>query len=97
MDAQDFGFGAPISAAFLTSDGEKGWYGWPKSDEYEGLRAKLADVATLEERKALARKMHRVWRAFAGVFLGRSFSTIARRKTLAGRIPAHLRPAPLYR
>lgn len=83
--------GNPIAAAFLTADGEKGWYGWPKSYEYEALRAKWDDVETLEERKALARELQRVWWNLAGfVFLGQSVSPIARRKTLAGLIDTPL-------
>ncbi|MER9489847.1 ABC transporter substrate-binding protein [Mesorhizobium sp. M0563] len=78
----------PISADFLFLNGEKGsFYGWPKNDEYEALRAKWADVETLEERKALARKMQRVWWDDVGyVLLGQYVQPIARRKTLTGLI-----------
>lgn len=71
----------------LLANGEKGWYGWPKSDEYEALRAKWADLETLSERKSLAAQMQRVWWDFAGtVLLGQYISPIARRKTLTGLI-----------
>ncbi|MER9300809.1 hypothetical protein NKI38_30725 [Mesorhizobium sp. M0621] len=53
--------GNVISANTLTMSGqEKGWFGWPQNDEYEAFRAQWADIATLDERKALARKMQRV-------------------------------------
>lgn len=86
-DAADYTLSDPSAEAILTANGEKGWYGWPKSDEYEALRAKWADAATLEERKALARKMQRVWWDFVGfVMLSQYVSPIARRKTLTGLI-----------
>ncbi|WP_095205323.1 ABC transporter substrate-binding protein [Mesorhizobium carmichaelinearum] len=78
----------PISADFLHAKGETGSYGWPKSDDYEALRAKWADVGTLEERKALAREMQRVWwDSVAGfAYLGQFVAPIARRNTLTGLI-----------
>ncbi|CDX11480.1 putative peptide ABC transporter periplasmic-binding protein y4tO [Mesorhizobium plurifarium] len=85
--------GDPIGAVFLSANGEKGWYGWPKNDEYEALRAKWPDVETLEERKALARDMQRIWWDFVGdVYLGQTLRPIARRKTLSGLIemPAYI-------
>ncbi|MER8703791.1 ABC transporter substrate-binding protein [Mesorhizobium sp. M1273] len=79
--------GDPISEVFLSANGEEGWYGWPKSDEYEVLRAKWPDLETLEDRKALARKMQRIWWDFVGdVYLGQYVSPIARRKALSGLI-----------
>lgn len=91
--SNDYSFGDPITAAWLTANGEKGYFGWPKSDEYEALRAKWANVETLDERKALAGQMQRVLWDFVGfVFLGQSVKPIARRKTLTGLIgvPAQL-------
>ncbi|BCG82829.1 peptide ABC transporter substrate-binding protein [Mesorhizobium sp. 113-3-3] len=71
----------------LSANGEEGWLGWPKSDEYEALRAKWAVVETLEERKALARKMQQEYWNFVGtVLLGSVVSPIARRKALTGLI-----------
>lgn len=75
-----------ITANVLMS-GEKGWFGWPQNDEYEALRGKSADVETLEERKALARKMQRIWWDYVPeVMLGQVVVPIARRKTLTGLI-----------
>ncbi|CCV10464.1 ABC transporter substrate-binding protein [Mesorhizobium sp. STM 4661] len=79
--------GDPTATESLGARGETGWFGWPNSEEYEAFRAKWADVATLEERKALARKMQQVaWDLAGTVFLGRVVSPIARRKTLTGLI-----------
>ncbi|RWK47258.1 MAG: ABC transporter substrate-binding protein [Mesorhizobium sp.] len=77
----------PAGNPTLDAKGEKGWYGWPKSDEYEALRAKWPDVETLEERKALARKMqHEYWNFVGTVLLGEAVSPIARRKALTSLI-----------
>ncbi|WP_439365988.1 ABC transporter substrate-binding protein [Bradyrhizobium sp. DASA03005] len=83
----DFSQSDPLSSSWMFLNGEKGWYGWPKNDEYEILRAKWVDTETLEERKALARKMQQIWWDTVGfIFLGQVISPIARRKTLAGLI-----------
>ncbi|BAV52925.1 dipeptide/oligopeptide ABC transporter substrate-binding protein (plasmid) [Mesorhizobium loti] len=79
--------GDPTATESLGASGEAGWFGWPKSAEYEALRAKWADVQTIEERKALASKMQQLaWDLAGTVFLGRVVSPIARRKTLTGLI-----------
>ncbi|CDX53655.1 putative peptide ABC transporter periplasmic-binding protein y4tO [Mesorhizobium plurifarium] len=83
----DYSYGNPFDTPLLSANGDKAWYGWPKSDEYEALRAKWLFVSTLEERKALARKMQAIWWDFVGdVRLGNYVSPIARRKTLTGLI-----------
>ncbi|UPJ47873.1 ABC transporter substrate-binding protein [Bradyrhizobium sp. 200] len=79
--------GDPIGNVFFLANGDKAWVGWPKSDEFEALRTKWADVDALETRKALARKMQNVWWDFVGsVMLGQTFWPIARRKNLTGLI-----------
>ncbi|WP_031355648.1 ABC transporter substrate-binding protein [Mesorhizobium sp. LSJC265A00] len=83
----DYSLGNPLTDPLLAANGDEAWYGWPKSDEYETLRAKWADVATREERKALARRMQGIWWDFVGdVRLGKYIAPIARRKTLTGLI-----------
>ncbi|TIQ28639.1 MAG: ABC transporter substrate-binding protein [Mesorhizobium sp.] len=79
--------GNVLSAVTITMSGEKGWFGWPQNEDYEVLRVKWADVESLEERKALARKMQRIWWDYVPeVLLGQSLVPIARRKTLTGLI-----------
>ncbi|TIM47371.1 ABC transporter substrate-binding protein [Mesorhizobium sp.] len=83
----DFLMSDPTSEVFMNAGGDKAWYGWPKNDEYEALRAKWVDVETLEERKELARQMQRIWWDFVGdVRLGQELRPIARRKELTGLI-----------
>ncbi|MBH5373493.1 ABC transporter substrate-binding protein [Bradyrhizobium glycinis] len=80
----DLSCGYPLSSAWMSMNGE--YYGWPKNDEYETLRAQWANV-TFEERKTLASKMQQIWWDTASsVFLGQSIQPIARRKTLTGLI-----------
>lgn len=86
-DEADYSLGNPLTTSFLLANGENAWFGWPKSNEFEALRAKWADVETLEERKALARKMQRIWWDFVGdVRLGQAVSPILHRKALSGLI-----------
>ncbi|RVC74845.1 ABC transporter substrate-binding protein [Mesorhizobium sp. M4A.F.Ca.ET.022.05.2.1] len=86
-DESEYSLSHPLTQASRTANGDKAWYGWPKNDEYEALRAKLADVATLDERKALARQMQGIWWDFVGdVRLGKYTTPIARRKALTGLI-----------
>ncbi|ESZ19977.1 ABC transporter substrate-binding protein [Mesorhizobium sp. L2C084A000] len=81
----DYSIANPISAAFLRANGNEAWFGWPKNDDYEALRAKWADVDTLAERQALARKMQGIWWDFVGgVFLGHAVQPTAHRKALTG-------------
>ncbi|TGU45616.1 ABC transporter substrate-binding protein [bacterium M00.F.Ca.ET.152.01.1.1] len=81
----DYSESNPISTPFLLANGDKAFYGWPKSDEYEALRAQWPDVSTIDERKALAGEMQKVWWDFVGsVLLGRYVQPVAHRKSLTG-------------
>ncbi|WP_192258575.1 ABC transporter substrate-binding protein [Mesorhizobium caraganae] len=81
----DYSGSNPVNTPFLLANGDEAYYGWPKNDEYEALRAQWADVDTIEEHKALARDMQKVWWDFVGsVLLGRSLQPTAHRKALTG-------------
>lgn len=83
----DVAMGDVLGNPLFLANGDKAWYGWPKNDEFEALRAKWTTVATFEERKTLAREMQRVWWDFVGlVFYGASTSPVARRASLTGLI-----------
>ncbi|SFV17423.1 peptide/nickel transport system substrate-binding protein [Bradyrhizobium arachidis] len=83
----DFSHSYPLFNVSMSANGENGWFGWPKNDEYESLRVSWANLETLEERKALALKMQRAqWEDPGSILLGQYFSAIARRKTLTGLI-----------
>lgn len=79
--------GNVITEVILPMNGESAWYGWPQNDDYERLRNKWADIETLEDRKALARKMQQIWWDYVPqVLIGQQVVPIARRKTLTGLI-----------
>jgi len=81
--ASDFGLSNPLTTSTLKPD----WYGWPMNEEFEALRSKWTDLETVEQRKALAREMQRMWWNFVGdVRLGQVFQPVARRRTLTGLI-----------
>ncbi|UVK50464.1 ABC transporter substrate-binding protein [Mesorhizobium sp. AR02] len=83
----DTAMGDPTSEVFMNASGDKAWYGWPKNDEYEALRAKWVQVETLDERKELARQMQKIWWDFGGdVRLCQEIRPTARRKALTGLI-----------
>ncbi|MER8923825.1 ABC transporter substrate-binding protein [Mesorhizobium sp. M0802] len=85
-DFADSKFNNPIGLPLLAANGVD-YYGWPKNDEYEALRAKWAEVETLDERLALAREMQRLAWDFVGtVMLGNYVDPIARRKSLIGLV-----------
>ncbi|WP_324765503.1 ABC transporter substrate-binding protein (plasmid) [Sinorhizobium meliloti] len=93
----DFSLGNPIGSPFFLANGENAWYGWPKSDEFETLRAKWADIEALETRKQLAREMQRVWWEFVGtVFLCQTLTPTAHRKTLNGLISTEGSYRPMW-
>lgn len=84
----DYSRSQPVANITMVANGESAWYGWPNNDEYEALRAKWSDAGSLDERKALARKMQQLyWESVVGsVLLGQYSNPIARRKTLTGLI-----------
>lgn len=93
----DAGLADPIGCALLLANGDKAWYGWPKNDEYEALRAKWADTERLDERKALARQMQHLWWDFVGaVFLGRAVPAYGRRKALTGLVSTNTWIRPMW-
>ncbi|MER9477220.1 ABC transporter substrate-binding protein [Mesorhizobium sp. M0520] len=81
----------------LPMNGDKAWFGWPQNDEFEALRAQWADLETLDERKALARKMQRIcWEYVPQVLLGEYVNPIVRRKTLTGLIGLPSEAVPMW-
>lgn len=96
-DWSDSNLGDPLKVPVLPANGEGAWFGWPKSDEYEALRAKWADVDTLEERQALARKMQRLSWDFVGTaMLGNYVVPTARRKSLTGLVSVSTVVLPMW-
>ncbi|TIV59126.1 ABC transporter substrate-binding protein [Mesorhizobium sp.] len=83
----EYSMSNPTSEVFMNASGDKAWYGWPKNEEYEALRANWVNMETLEQRKELAGQMQKIWWDFVGdVRLGQELRPIARRKALTGLI-----------
>lgn len=77
----------PTSEVFMNASGDKAWYGWPKNEDYEALRANWVNMETLGQRKELASQMQKIWWDFVGdVRLGQELRPIARRKALTDLI-----------
>ena len=83
----DYSHGEPLTTSFLLANGDKAWYGWPKDEQYEALRAKYADAPSPDDRKALARQMQARWWDFVGaVYIGARQTPVAFRKNITGFI-----------
>ena len=82
------GFDNPIGFVAHTANGGDGWFGWPKDDLHEKLRDDWALAATLEERKAVARKLQEnAWNYVPMALLGQWAPPVARRANRHGFIP----------
>jgi peptide/nickel transport system substrate-binding protein len=87
------GFDNPIGFVAHTANGEAGWFGWPKDDLHEKLRDDWALAATLDERKAVARKLQEnAWNFVPMALLGQWAPPVAHRANVDGfiPIPAHV-------
>ena len=81
----DYSHSDPIGLATFQANGADAWYGWPKSDEFEALRAKWSDADSLDARKALAKQMQQVfWDFVPTVLCGRFLSPVAYRSNVKG-------------
>jgi peptide/nickel transport system substrate-binding protein len=69
----DYSHSDPIGLATFQANGDKAWYGWPKSDEFEALRAKWITAATMDDQKALAKQMQQVFWDFVPTVLCGSY------------------------
>jgi peptide/nickel transport system substrate-binding protein len=80
-------FDNPVTLSGLAANGGQGWFGWPTDATHEKLRDEWAKAETLEERKAIARRMQKnAWDFVPHVYLGHFFRVSAWRKTVTGVI-----------
>jgi peptide/nickel transport system substrate-binding protein len=87
------GFDNPIGFVAHMGNGEAGWFGWPKDDLHEKLRDAWALAGSLDERKAIARKLQEnAWSYVPMALLGQWAPPVARRANVTGfiPIPAHV-------
>ena len=87
------GFDNPIGFVAHMANGDAAWFGWPKDDLHEKLRDEWALAATLDERKAVARKLQdNAWNYVPMALLGQWAPPVAYRANIKGMIgvPAHV-------
>jgi peptide/nickel transport system substrate-binding protein len=85
--ATGYGFADPIGLSGHAANGDSAWFGWPKDDLQEKLRDEWAAAQTLDERKAVARKLQEnAWTYGHHAYLGQFFRVSAWRKTVKGII-----------
>ncbi|MEZ5844485.1 MAG: ABC transporter substrate-binding protein [Hyphomicrobiaceae bacterium] len=87
------GFDNPVSFLAHTANGDKGWFGWPKSEAHEKMKDEWAAAAALDDRKAIARRMQEnAWNYVPMAVLGQWAPPVAYRSNLSGfvPIPAHV-------
>jgi len=81
-----FSFRNPLGSVLFVMNEAQGYYGWPKSDEFEALRAKWPNTET-HARMELAREMQRIWWDYVPqVFLCQTLAPSARNKSLVDMI-----------
>ena len=79
------GMGNPFTNAGMAANGEKGWFGWPSDERHEQLRQQWIDAETLEERKAIARKLQEnAWNFVPHLYFGQWIQPVAHRSNVTG-------------
>jgi peptide/nickel transport system substrate-binding protein len=85
--ATGYGFADPIALSGHAATGENAWFGWPKDDLQEQLRDQWAAAGSVDDRKAIARKMQEnAWTYGHHGYLGQFFRVSAWRKNIKGII-----------
>jgi len=73
----------PLISPMLNGRGDQAWFGWPKDEEIEALRAQFTDAVTPEERKEIAKKIQiHAMDTVSYLPLGQFYSPHARSKAL---------------
>jgi peptide/nickel transport system substrate-binding protein len=70
---------------FLRTTGDKGWFGWTKSDKIEELRSAWADAPTIEAQKKIADEIQtQCWIDVPHLPVGVWYQPVAWQKTIDG-------------
>ncbi len=86
--ASGHAFDNPIGLAAHAANGEAAWFGWPKDDAQEKMRDEWAAAPTLDERKAVARRIQdNAWNYVPMATLGQWTPPVAYRSNLKGVLP----------
>ncbi|KXF74802.1 ABC transporter substrate-binding protein [Paramesorhizobium deserti] len=85
---------SPLISAMLNGRGDKAWFGWPKDDAVEALRAEFITADTPEKQKEVAVKLQKhSMDEVLFIPLGQYASPQARSNKLTGIIPS---PVPVF-
>jgi peptide/nickel transport system substrate-binding protein len=80
-----YDYSNPITLIAMAANGKKGWFGWPENADYEKLREQWAEAATIDDQKAIAKKMQEVANDFVlMVMLGEWTQPAAMQKNIDG-------------
>jgi peptide/nickel transport system substrate-binding protein len=86
--ASGHAFDNPIGLAAHAANGEAAWFGWPKDEAQEKMRDEWAAAPTLEERKAVAKRIQEnAWNYVPMATLGQWTPPVAYRTSLKGILP----------
>ncbi|MCT7377133.1 ABC transporter substrate-binding protein [Chelativorans sp. EGI FJ00035] len=85
---------SPLISPMLNGRGDDAWFGWPKDDEIEALRAEFIAADTSEKQKEVASKIQKhTLENVLYIPLGQYASPQARSNKLTGMIPS---PVPVF-
>ncbi|WP_198174076.1 ABC transporter substrate-binding protein [Mesorhizobium xinjiangense] len=84
----------PLISPMLNGRGDDAWFGWPKDDEIEALRAEFIAAKTLEERQEVAKKIQiHTMDSVNYIPLGQYYAPQARSNKLEGML---MSPVPVF-
>lgn len=85
---------SPLISPMLNGRGDQGWFGWPKDDKLEELRAEFIAADTPEKQREVAIKIQKhTLENVIYIPLGQYAAPQARSKKLTGMIPS---PVPVF-
>lgn len=85
---------SPLISPMLNGRGDQAWFGWPKDDELEALRAEFIAADTAEKQREVAVRIQKhTLENVIYIPLGQYASPQARSKKLTGMIPS---PVPVF-
>ena len=85
---------SPLISPMLNGRGDQAWFGWPKDDQLEALRAEFIEADTPEKQREVAVRIQKhVLENVIYIPLGQYAAPQARSKKLTGMIPS---PVPVF-
>ena len=80
-----YAYSNPYLDGSMSTNGTKGWFGWPSDEKNEQLRAQWIAADTLEQRKAIAAQIQdNGWNIVPHLHFGQWIQPVAHRKNVTG-------------